>query len=132
GAEVILNGVHWARTDESGRYYFRGVPPGAYTVRFSSAGFQATVIDGIPVRQDRVTNVDGVLMLGTVSEAVSVLAAPTFINTESSSLMAIASGITAGTAFAPPAAMSTPRVREYFPETLFWNPELITNASGRA
>ena len=27
---------------------------------------------------------------------------------------------------------STPRLREYFPETLVWNPELITDKNGKA
>lgn len=31
-----------------------------------------------------------------------------------------------------PEQNSTPRLREYFPETLVWNPELVTDANGKA
>lgn len=33
---------------------------------------------------------------------------------------------------APPGDLTAPRIREFFPETLYWNPEVITDARGRA
>src|SRR5262249_24915232 len=38
--------------------------------------------------------------------------------------------ITRSSVMAPP--ISTPRLREYFPETLVWQPELITDRHGRS
>ncbi|HEY1336669.1 MAG TPA: MG2 domain-containing protein [Bryobacteraceae bacterium] len=121
-AEVTLGDDHRTRTDERGVYVFRGVPLGIYTVKIQAPGFRISVIDHVPVRAARVTRVDAVLDVGAVSETVEVAAAPVALMTTESAEVAAAQA----------AATYTPRVRDYFPETLLWNPELVTDRAGRA
>ena len=121
-ALVTLDNTYTTQTDESGRYYFSGVPPGRYTVRFSSPGFRVTEVASVPVQPDHVTRLDTVLTLGSITEQVSVMAEATVVNTTSSQSVAVVPGLE---------ATSTPLVREYFPETLLWNPELVTDSTGR-
>jgi hypothetical protein len=121
-AEVILGDLYRTQADEAGRYYFHGVPPGMYKVRFQSPGFQITVIEAVPVRQGHITRVDALLRIGAVDESVTVAAELPMLQT-SASLAYLQPGV---------AATYTPRVRDYFPETLLWNPELVTNAEGQA
>jgi uncharacterized protein YfaS (alpha-2-macroglobulin family) len=75
----------------------------------------------VPVKANQVSRVDMVLSVGSVSEAIEVSAAPMMFETSSASASFSVSG-----------PLSTPRVREYFPETLYWQPELVTDAAGRA
>jgi hypothetical protein len=124
GAEVVLNDTYRTQTDDQGRYDFRGVPEGKYTVRVWLAGFKITVIGGVPVQPDRVTRLDAVLSLGQVTETVEVAASPTVLETASAS---VASKVVSANTLT-----STPRLREYFPETLYWAPEVITDSDGRA
>lgn len=124
-AEATLNTTFITRTDAQGRYYFRGVPPGTYRLNFHSPGFQQHVVGMVPVRADHVTQVDVQLQVGQVSEMVTVEAAAPLINTSMASVAMLAPGALA-------TATSTPRVRDYFPETLLWQPEVISDATGRA
>ena len=121
-AEISLNNIYATKTDSGGRYYFRGVRPGTYTLRFSSPGFQLHITQNVPVRAEHVTRVDAVLQVGLVSQTVSVAAAEALPLQTS---MAMVSRVS-------PASIATPRVREYFPETLYWQPELISDPDGRA
>lgn len=121
-AAVGLDSFFRTATDSAGRYYFRGVPPGTYSVRIESAGFQVRVIGSVPVLADQVTRVDATLQIGSVSETVEVTAAAAMLETSSAEI----------SPQSPVTATSTPRVRGYFPETLLWNPELLTNSNGRA
>ena len=118
---VILNDVYVTHTDERGWYFFRGMTPGMCRLKFESPGFQIGLIDRVPVKANHLTRADTVMQIGGVTETVTVEAAPAIINTASMSMGMVA---------AP--ALSTPRVREYFPETLYWKPELVTDASGLA
>jgi hypothetical protein len=121
-AAVLLDSFYRTATDSAGRYYFRGVPPGTYTARIESAGFQVRVIGSVPVLANQVTRVDATLQVGAVSETVEVTAAAAMLETSSAEI----------SQQSPITATSTPRVRDYFPETLLWNPELLTNSNGRA
>ncbi len=121
---VTLNGSYSTRTNGSGKYTFGGMPGGYFRLTFQSPGFQTGVLDLVPVEPDHVTKADFVLQIGSVTESVDVRAAPNTITTSSAELAAVAAPGTG--------SIATPRVREYFPETLYWNPDLITDASGRA
>jgi hypothetical protein len=119
--EVKLNEVHVTRTDETGKFVFRGLPEGRYRLSCSVRGFRSNVVETVPALAGHVTRANIVLQVGAVSETVTVAAEALAMNTASASV-AMAAAVT----------LSTPRVREYFPETLYWQPELITDGEGRA
>jgi len=106
-------------TGENGIYYFNSVPVGVYSVRASAPGFNPYEVSQVPVNADKTTTVDMHIEVGTVSETVAVQASDVMSLTTNSSV-----------AIAGP--MATPRVREYFPETLVWLPDLVTDIRGGA
>ena len=122
-ADVTLDDVYVTHTDGDGRYFFRGVKPGAYRLTFQSPGFQSGMIEKVPAAANHVTRVDWTLRVGTTTEMVDVAASAMPLQTESAEAAVVSGGSS---------ATSTPRVREYFPETLFWQPELVTDAAGHA
>ncbi len=126
---VTVNDTYVTHSDKDGKYIFAGVPQGVYRLRFESLGFQQGILQGLPVASDEVTNGDFMMQIGTSTETVQVSAGVVAINAQSAqlqtkSLMSLQPGV------AVPA--STPRIREYFPETLYWQPELVTDAAGHA
>lgn len=137
-------------TDSEGRYMIISLPSGVYTVKIEAAGFMHSMSLGIPVSAGNTTRIDFLLEVGVVSETVDVTAsAGESVDASSSSisnnvnrievlplpkngrkimeLLALQSGVAEAEK-----KNSTPRLREYFPETLLWNPELITGPDGRA
>jgi uncharacterized protein YfaS (alpha-2-macroglobulin family) len=124
-------------TDDEGRFILRNLPVGSYTVRVDAPGFMAYVIEKVPVRSSNITRVDTMLNVGQVTETVDIS------DTRSNSIMlnATSSSIItkSGSKFSAEfggskgaVQTSTPRLREYFPETLVWQPLLETDARGRA
>lgn len=103
-----------------GSFHFISVPPGVYSLRADSPGFQRFELTRIPIDDGRATNVEVQLQVGSVAEAVSVTAEAPELQTSASSAAAPQSVATA-----------TPRLRDYFPETLLWLPEIETDASGQ-
>ncbi len=129
--------VYETTTDEEGRFILRNLPAGFYTVRVQAVGFSTHVIEGTPVRSSNITRVDGMLQVGGVSEMVNVTSVGEFsVNTTDSNLsnFVVTRGYSAeyGRSGGAMAQVATPRLREYFPETLVWQPSLETNAQGRA
>jgi hypothetical protein len=125
-AELKLNDLYVTRSDQEGKFVFRGLPPGRYRLSCEAPGFQRSVLEAIPVADANVAHVQVTLGVGSVAETVEVAAEASVLNTASASISAQAG------ALLPQVALSTPRVREYFPETLYWQPELITDSSGNA
>jgi len=121
-----------AETDDSGKFLLRNLPAGFYTVRCDAANFKSTVITEVPVSSSNITTLNLTLEVGTVSETVTVSGVAASIDTTQSS---VATTVTEGRTrvsigLAP--QVSTPRLREYFPETLVWQPALETDKQGRA
>lgn len=114
--------VFTTESDSKGAYSFPAVPTGVYELRAFAAGFASYYLRKVPVTGGKVTQCDMVLQVGAVAETVTVAAEAAVLMTESS--------MSAGVVAAAP--LSTPRVRDYFPETLLWLPELTTDAQGRA
>lgn len=108
-----------AETNEMGFFYFVGVPPGTYRIEVHSPGFQTYAVEQIPLEPRQSIAFEIVLQVGTVSEAVEVSASAVQLNTSSASVVTSQ-------------PTSTPRVRDYFPETLLWLPETITGSDGKA
>jgi len=120
-------------TDEAGVYLFRNIPPGHYVLAFSATGFKSSVITNISVFATNTTTVDDTLEVGTTTMTVEVSSGAQ-LETLNSSSTVIATNEVPGTPKSAQSAplISTPRLRQYFPETLFWQPELITDPAGRA
>ncbi|HSP62201.1 MAG TPA: alpha-2-macroglobulin family protein, partial [Pyrinomonadaceae bacterium] len=125
-------------SNDEGVYLIRNVPAGLYEVQLQSPGFSAFVYTDVPVRSSNITRLDASLTLAAATETVNVTAGASemTMNTTSSaisgqrsvmSLLKLAPGVAAGAQ-----QLSTPRLREYFPETLVWQPSLETDKQGRA
>ena len=62
GATVLVVGTDYgAATDVSGVYNVLRVPPGLYTVRFSSIGYQTRLVEGVQVSSNTTTELGAVL-----------------------------------------------------------------------
>ena len=118
-------------TNGSGVYLIRNVPVGLYEVHISAAGFSHFMLDQVPVRSSSITHADGSLSVATVSATVSVVSDSVSVETAQSqtAMSVVRSGLTSGAVLIQ---ASTPRLREYFPETLVWQPSLETDRQGRA
>lgn len=121
--------VFQAKSDDQGKYVLRNLPAGFYQVRFEYPGFRVSVIGDVPVRSSSVTELNARLEVGVLTEAVTVQAAHAPVQTTATSLALARGGPFAMT---QSTQLLTPRLREHFPETLLWQPQLVTNGQGRA
>ena len=135
-------------TNEEGVFLFDGLEAGTYEVTIASAGFISTIVTDVPVGVAKVTELNAELQVGAVTETVMVTSEAMMVETTSSQFSV--DGINAlpvngrkysSFALLKPGAVNvvtksgeteTPRLREYFPETLLWQPALETDAAGRA
>jgi len=123
-----------ASTRDDGTFVIADLPPGSYEVRVEAPGFSATVFTDVPVRDSNLTEVDVVLQVAPSVETVEVSSGSQSFATESSvsasrsvlPMKMTAIGKSGGS------QVSTPRLREYFPETLLWQPSVETDKQGRA
>jgi hypothetical protein len=124
-----------ALTDDNGQYVLKNLPPGFYEVRIEATGFATTVFTNVQVQVASYTKVNAALEPGEVMESVMVTAGAAPLNMTSASVaysvrqsrmqVITKSGSSS-------ADISTPRLREYFPETLVWQPSIETDGRGRA
>ncbi|MFL6276964.1 MAG: MG2 domain-containing protein [Blastocatellia bacterium] len=128
-----------ATTNDEGRFLLRNLPASTYEVRVESPGFNAYILSGVPVQAGNVTEINAALAVSATSETVVVAASAEAVQTEhSQSYVAVVVGralpvtTKTGAAMKPPVVLSTPRLREYFPETLVWQPSIETDKQGRA
>jgi uncharacterized protein YfaS (alpha-2-macroglobulin family) len=124
--------VSIAQSDSNGAYLLPSLAPGVYEVSFEAPGFKITVITNVAVYSSNLTKVDATLEVGSVSEAVAVTAGPSNVLETSADHSRV---VTAGPILPGAGAMrqiATPRLREYFPETLLWRPQIETDKQGRA
>ena len=112
-------------------YLLRGLAPGIYEVRFEAAGFKLAVIVGVPVYSSNLAQVDAKLEVGSVSEAVEVSSDVSRLMTESSALATVERARPVLPGAGASRQIATPRLREYFPETLLWQPQIETDKQGR-
>ena len=134
------------RTDALGSFNFEALAPGTYHVQITMPGFQiATRIVSLQARD--VAILSGVLNVGNVSQTVEITAAAgAVVQTENAELsfsgrdtirrpmlmkraMALAAPATAKGVAVP---SEETHVRNFFPEALYINPEIITDRNGVA
>ncbi|MFN7928979.1 MAG: MG2 domain-containing protein [Blastocatellia bacterium] len=142
--ETLLS--YTARTNSEGVYLLKYLPPGIYDVEAEAPGFRKIRYVDVQVSAARITPLSLALQVGATMETVAITAGAVQVQTESSSVAAVTSkqitslplnttharnllktapGITQSNNIA------TPRLREYFPETLLWQPNLETDRQGR-
>lgn len=126
-----------AATDDNGRYSFASLPPGSYEITFDAPGFTRLVITQVVVREHNITELNVNLEPGAVADTVSVTAAESPVERQWLSF-SMTRNAAAGRSNVKvvtrsgSSQMSTPRLREYFPETLLWQPSVETDREGRA
>ena len=135
-------------TNGDGKYMIANLPAAKYTVKADATGFQTMVYTDVDVAANSTINLNMSLNAGTVSETVTVTGSAEVSSTMNSSSSVIGArqikdlpinarrsldlvSVTPGEP-GTNEQKSTPRLREYFPETLLWNPEIITGPDGKA
>ena len=127
------------KSDNEGSYLIGPMPVGMYKVHIHAQGFMDLVYDQVSLIPQATVTLDATLRVGNVSEAVEVNASPMMVSTDSAMISTqqvtvmgqMAPGVMLPAPPPPPTA-STPRLRDYFPETLVWRPEIITAPDGTA
>lgn len=154
---VATGEVRRATADARGRFAVDAVTPGRYVIEISSAGFEKALREIEVGVRDR-AELTAVLQVGSVAQTVSVTAAPVVVETEAAAMAVVKSDKRNFLEFAPRPAFAQgvaggvvgavmgrsalrksqaapgkeEHVRSYFPEALYINPEIITDASGHA
>ncbi len=121
-------------TNEDGKYTFGDLTPGIYQVRFEAVGFKISIIDQVTVSAGNLTEVNSKLEPGAVTETVTISGGGSNMlldGVNASVSHSITRNFTLITKSGG-SAMETPRLREYFPETLLWQPVIETDKQGRA
>lgn len=136
-----------AVSDSEGVYLIENLPSGNYKVSTAAgSGFSTTTLENVPVRAKSITEADLELQVSGATMTVDVSAGVSAIDTTDSKMMTgngSGNGMGGGggggkekekNVSENKTAMenSTPRLREYFPETLVWQPELVTDKNGKA
>ena len=120
-----------ATTGADGAYIIRNIPPGTYDMSISAPGFRATQIRTVPVHSTSITAVN-VVAAGWLGVGNGRGYRQMLVNLETTSSSVAVSKSAEGTKVQVHEETFTPRLRDYFPETLFWSPSVITDANGRA
>ncbi|MCD9189508.1 MAG: MG2 domain-containing protein [Pyrinomonadaceae bacterium] len=151
--------IYNANTDEQGNFVIANLPAAKYDLRIDASGFKSFVYQSLEVKAQNIIEIKAMLEVGGVSEVVNVTGSVDeyAVNASTSTNVTIEQiqqlpvngrSFSSILKLAPtkPEAMagrskddetddspnSTPRLREYFPETLLWNPEVITDKNGKA
>jgi hypothetical protein len=87
GADVEVHNIETgltrnAITNEVGNYNFPTLRAGTYTVRVTMPGFREYVQENIALRVNSVVRVDATLVLGELTESLTVTAVPTLLQTD--------------------------------------------------
>jgi hypothetical protein len=101
GAEVTVTNKATGETrtvvaDDSGNYVVPLLPPGDYSVAVTVSGFKKFIADNVKVAITETTTLDPSLVVGAVSELVTVEAAPQLVQTEGAQLGRVVDSRTVG------------------------------------
>ncbi len=123
-------------SDEEGKFLLANLPSGKYTIHVSSPGFSTGVHANLHVRPQSKIEVTVTLNPAGITEVVTVAAAAEVDQTVNTTASNISTSTSTATGFKVDLPYkdqtSTPRLREYFPESLVWRPELLTDKKGKA
>lgn len=120
-----------AKSNDEGYFVFQNLPKGEYELRIYAPGFKTSVYTNLSVLPSTLMEIDVILDVGNVTSVVEVTSgAEVLLQTSSSSMVSNRREAAAPNFDKQPSF--TLRVREYFPETLVWKPELITDKNGNA
>ncbi|MHB8652955.1 MAG: MG2 domain-containing protein [Terriglobia bacterium] len=151
--EVSKRKTRTTKSDASGQFTLSNLPAGDYKVQVSMPGFRAASREFTLQPRDRAV-LSVILNVGQVTQVVEVTAEARGIagGDPGGVIGGVLGGIGHGEGggvgrgvggvvknlplngrdFAQSAQLSAPRVRSYFPEALYINPEIITDGDGRA
>jgi A-macroglobulin complement component/alpha-2-macroglobulin family protein/MG2 domain-containing protein/carboxypeptidase family protein/A-macroglobulin receptor/macroglobulin-like protein len=126
-----------------GTYILRNMRAGLFEVHFTQTGFSEAVVARVPVRATEVTSLDVTLNIAENLQVVEVMASLAILQTTSADVgcqtcetvevsAENATVTSAKNKAGQESPIFTPRVRQYFPETLLWSPETVTDAQGHA
>jgi hypothetical protein len=123
--------------NENGEFLIANLPSGKYSVSAGGeSGFMKTTIENVVVSSMSLIQMEIWLSVAAASATVSVTDSSATIDTTQNTSSTVSKtevkSISGVLSASGGAQTSTPRVREYFPETLVWQPELITDKMGRA
>jgi hypothetical protein len=126
-----------AESNDNGEFLLANLPSGKYKVTAQMRYFKNWGISNVVVSSMNLVRLKIMLEVGDVSATVDVSAESVVINQSSSSVSnyvsrSEAKSIAGFFENSQDVPGFTPRVREYFPETLVWMPEIITDKNGRA
>jgi uncharacterized protein YfaS (alpha-2-macroglobulin family) len=127
--------IRKGRTSESGQFRFSALPAGDYLVEVTAPGFRIASQSITLKAQDRAV-MSAALSVGETTQIVEVTA-------EAPVLMASMAGVVGGVPGGVPGGQmggviggivsdTRATVRSYFPESLYVNPEIITDREGRS
>ncbi|MBC7796279.1 MAG: carboxypeptidase regulatory-like domain-containing protein, partial [Pyrinomonadaceae bacterium] len=136
------------KTDENGFYSLENLPSlGLFTLTIETVGFKRLTIENVQISGSSAIELDIALEIGSTLDTVEITSGVDIVNTTDSSLVTtvspsqitelpkganVLSLVKLKSGIAQNQQTETPRLREYFPETLVWQPELITDANGKA
>ncbi|MBK7994842.1 MAG: carboxypeptidase regulatory-like domain-containing protein [Blastocatellia bacterium] len=127
--------VYQTTTNEIGEYLLIGLPAGIYTVEAFAAGFLDISNQNVIIKETFITALDIAMRPGGQSDIVEVSAQENLVSistTDTSVNVELSKNLLSLTSRNSSNQITTPRIREYFPENLFWQPELVTNTDGQA
>ncbi len=131
------NHTYETTTNENGRYSFANLPPGLYEFTFDATGFSRSVMSSVLVRAHNIVEVNTRMEVGHIAQTVQITAESSPLQTVESSVSITSSkkaliDLRKIVTRSGSQELSTPRLREYFPETLLWQPSIETGKDGRA
>lgn len=125
---MLTGAVYTTVSGPDGDYRLHNLSVALYTVYFTMRGFVSAAVTNVSVSSSVITSLDVRLKIGGATETVEVSAAAVQIETSQSQVSVLKDKPFTvrqeRQAFTPP-------VRKYFPETLVWQPELVTGKDGR-
>jgi len=121
-------------TDSVGMFTLSDLPAGVYSIEARKAGFLVAKVMAVVIKPSYITEISITLSVGSSLTEITVEGTSPLLQTNSTELSAVISRPTTGSSKVgtTSSVMSTPRLREYFPETLLWEPSLVTDRKGHA